>query len=156
MKAFRFTLEAVRTLRQRQEHEALEEYIRALLARQQAFNFLAAIDESIGRDFAQMRQLLAGGCTAAQAAQAQNYHCSLEKKRDEGVDALGQAERRVNNASKAMLAARRQREMVDVYREKQQALHQRLEWREEQKIMDEFAIRRVTAHNSARTDTYHD
>jgi flagellar export protein FliJ len=103
-----------------------------------------------------MRQLLAGGCTAAQAAQAQNYHCSLEKKRDEGVDALGQAERRVNNASKAMLAARRQREMVDVYREKQQALHQRLEWREEQKIMDEFAIRRVTAHNSARTDTYHD
>jgi flagellar export protein FliJ len=156
MKAFRFTLEAVRTLRQRQEHQALEDYIRALLARQQALHLLEAIDERIWRDFAQMRQLLAGGCTAAQAAQAENYHRSLEQQRDDGVAALGLAERRVNETSQAMLVARRQREMVDVYREKQHALHQRLEWREEQKIMDEFAIRRVTAPSSARIDTYHD
>jgi flagellar export protein FliJ len=156
MKAFRFTLEAVRTLRQRQEHEALEDYIRALLARQQALQLLEDIDQRIGHDFAQMRQLLAGGCTAVQAAQAQNYHCSLQNKRDDGVAALGQAELRVNSASRAMLAARRQREMVEVYREKQHALHQRLDWREEQKIMDEFAIRRVTALSSARTNTYHD
>jgi len=156
MKAFRFTLEAVRTLRQRQEHEALEDYIRALLVRQQALHVLEAIDESIGRDFAQMRQLLAGSCTAARAAQAQNYHRSLEMKRDDAAAALAQAERRVKEASQAMLAARRQREMVDVYREKQHALHQRLELREEQKIMDEFAIRRVTAPITAQTDTYHE
>jgi flagellar biosynthesis chaperone FliJ len=55
-----------------------------------------------------------------------------------------------------MLATRQQREMVDVYREKQQAVHQRLELREEQKILDEFAIRRVTALNSAQADTHHD
>jgi len=156
MKAFRFTLEAVRTLRQRQEHQALEEYIRALLARQQALSSLEAIDQIIGRDFAQMRKLLSGGCTAAQAAQAQNYHFYLEQKRDQGAAALGEAERQVNEASKAMLAARQQREMVEVYREKQQAQHQRLEIREEQKFMDEFAIRRVTALSSARTDNYHD
>jgi flagellar export protein FliJ len=156
MKAFRFTLEAVRTLRQRQEREALEAYIGALLARQQALQLLEDIDQSIARDYALMRQLRAGGCTGAQATQAQNYHCSLEITRDDRVAALGEAERRVNDASKAMLVARRQREMVEVYREKQQAVHQRLEWREEQKIMDEFAIRRVTALSSARTDTYHD
>jgi flagellar export protein FliJ len=156
MKAFRFTLEAVRTLRQRQEREALEDYIRALLARQKALNVLEEIDQSIGRDFAEMRQLLAGSCTAVRAAQAQNYHRSLEIKRDEAAAALAQAERRVNEASQAMLVARQQREMVDVYREKQHALHQRLEMREEQKIMDEFAIRRVTAPVSAQTDTYHE
>jgi flagellar export protein FliJ len=156
MKAFRFTLEAVRTLRQRQEHEALEDYIRALVGRQQAWQAVETIDQLIGSDFAQMRQMLAGGCTAAQAAQAQNYHRSLEKKRDDGVTALGQAERRVNAASQAMLAARQQREMVDVYRQKQQAQHQRLEWREEQKIMDEFAVRRMTAPTSIQTETYHD
>jgi len=55
-----------------------------------------------------------------------------------------------------MLAARQQREMVDVYREKQHAVHQRLELREEQKILDEFAIRRVTALNSAQSDTRHE
>jgi flagellar export protein FliJ len=156
MKAFRFTLEAVRTLRQRQEHEALEVYIRTLLARQQALQALEEIDQSIARDFVQMRQLLAGGCTAAQASHAQNYHGSLQKKRDAAVAALGQAERRVGESIQAALAARQQREMVDVYREKQQAQHQRLEWREEQKIMDEFAMRRVTAFSSASTDTYHD
>jgi len=156
MKAFRFTLEAVRTLRQRQEHEALEEFARALLARQQVLDMLEAIDQRIGRDFAQMRRLLSEKCTAAQAAQAQNYHRSLEKQREEGLTVLGQAERRVNAASKSMLAARQQREMVDVYREKQQATHQRLELREEQKVLDEFAIRRVTALNSAKTHTDHD
>jgi flagellar export protein FliJ len=153
MKRFQFTLEAVRTLRQRQEREALENYIAALLARQGALRSVETIDQSIGRDFAQMRQLLAGGCTAAQAAQAQNYHRALEVRRDEAAVALAQAERQLNESSKAMLAARQQREMVDVYREKQQAQHQRLELREEQKIMDEFAIRRVTALSSARTDT---
>jgi flagellar export protein FliJ len=156
MKAFRFTLEAVRTLRQRQEQEALETYARALLARQQVLDLLADMDQHIVRDFVQMRQLLAGRCTAARAAQAQNFHASLEKKRDDCVAALGQAERRVNAASQAMLAARQQREMVDVYREKQHAVHQRLGLREEQKILDEFAIRRVTALSSAKSDSHHD
>jgi flagellar export protein FliJ len=156
MKAFRFTLEAVRTLRQRQEQEALEDYARALLARQQVLDLLTDMDQRIGRDFVQMRKLLAGRCTAAQAAQAQNFHASLEKKRDDCVTALGKAERRVNAASRAMLAARQQREMVEVYRDKQQAAHQRLALREEQKILDEFAIRRVTALNSVSTDSHHD
>jgi flagellar export protein FliJ len=156
MKAFRFTLEAVRTLRQRQEQEALETYARALLARQQVLESLEDMNQRIVRDYAHMRQLRAGRCTAAQAAQAQNFHASLEKKRDDCLAALGQAERQVNAASHAMLAARQQREMVDVYREKQHAVHQRLELREEQKILDEFAIRRVTALNSAQSDTRHE
>ena len=155
MRSFRFTLEAVRTLRQRQENEALEQYARALLARQQVLDLLEAFHQRIADDFAQMRQLMAGGCTAARAAQAQAYHRTLEKLRDENVALLGQAERHVNAASQAMLAARQQREIVDVYREKQQAAHQRLELREEQKILDEFALRRVTALNSAQTHTSH-
>jgi flagellar protein FliJ len=156
MKAFRFTLEAVRILRQRQEQEAMENCARALLARQQAVDLLEAIDQRIGRDDEQMRSLLAGGCPAAQAAQAQDHHAWLAKKRRECLAALEQAERRLHAASQAMLAARQQREMVDVYREKQQAAHQRLEWREEQKILDEFAMRRVSALHSGRTDSDHD
>lgn len=156
MKAFQFTLEAVRTLRQRQENEALELYARALLARQQVLDLLEDIQQRIGDDFAQMRRLLASGCTAAQASQAQHYHRSLEKLRDDTVAALGQAERRVNAASQAMLAARQQREIVDVYREKQQTLHQRAEMREEQKFMDEFATRRVTVLHSAQPRSAHD
>jgi len=144
-------LEAVRTLRQRQENEAMEQYARALLARRLALDLLEAIHQRIAEDFAQRRLLMAGGCTAAQAAQAQNYHRSLEKKRDEAAAALSQAERSVHAASQLMLAARQQREIVDVYREKQQAVFQRAQSREEQKLLDEFALRRVGALNSAQT-----
>jgi flagellar export protein FliJ len=156
MKAFRFTLEAVRTIRQRQENEALEFYARALLARQHALDSLEAIHRLIGDDFARTRQLLALGCTAAQAAQAQNYHRSLERMREDAVAALEQAERRVKAASQAMLTARQQREIVDIYREKQQAVHQRAELREEQKTLDEFANRRVNPLHSAQTHPDHD
>jgi len=156
MKAFRFTLEAVRTIRQRQENEALEFYARALLARQHALDAVEAIHRLIGDQFGRMRQILAEGCPAAQAAQAQSYHRSLEKIREENVAALEQAERRVKAASQAMLTARQQREIVDIYREKQQAVHQRAELREEQKTLDEFALRRVNAHSSAQTHADHD
>jgi flagellar export protein FliJ len=156
MKAFRFTLEAVRTLRQRQEHEALEQYVGALLERQRALNSLEAIEERISQDFARMRQLLGGRCGAGQAAQAHSYHRTLEKQRDDALAGLGLAERRVQAASRAMLAARQRREMVEVYRDKQRAAHQRLEWREEQKIQDEFAIRRVTALKTVQTQSAHE
>jgi flagellar FliJ protein len=156
MKAFRFTLEAVRTVRQRQENEALEQYARALLERQQVLDLLEVMDGRINEDWSHIRQLLAGGSTAAQIAQAHQYHRSLEKQRDDCVAALGQAERRVQNASQAMLLARQQREMVDTYREKQHTRHRRLEGREEQKLLDEFAVRRVTAVHAAQPQSSND
>ena len=45
-----------------------------------------------------------GDAAPAQAAQAQNFHVSLEKHRDDCVAALGLAERRVQAAFQAMLA----------------------------------------------------
>jgi flagellar export protein FliJ len=152
MKKFRFTLEAVRTLRQRREHETLEKYARALFARQQALDLLQAIEERIERDYGQMRRLLAGGCAAAQAAHAQNFHRTLESQRQDCLAALQNAERLAHAACQAMLAARQQREMVDVYCQKQLATHQRLLSREEQKILDEFAARRVTALSAAQLE----
>jgi flagellar export protein FliJ len=156
MKAFRFTLEAVRTIRQRQENEAAEFYARALRGRQNALEALDAIHHLIVNDFKRMRQLLAGGCAAAQAAQAQNYHRSLEKMRQDAAVAVEQAECRVNAASQAMLTARQQREIVDVYCEKQHAAYLRAELREEQKAMDEFASRRVGGLHAIQTHASHE
>ncbi|HEY3915351.1 MAG TPA: flagellar export protein FliJ [Verrucomicrobiae bacterium] len=142
MKAFRFTLEAVRTVRQRKENEALEKFVQALLARQALLDLLESIDERITQSRAQIRKLLADGCGAAQASQAYDCHATLEKRREECVTSLGHAERRVNAASQAMLLARQQREIVDIYCDKQKARHQRLQLLEEQKALDEFASRR--------------
>jgi len=156
MKAFRFTLEAVRTLRQRRENETLEQYAHALGARQQVLDLLESIDEKISQSRVAIRTLLSNGCGASEAAHAYAAHGALEKRRDECVTALGHAERRVNAASQAMMLARQQREIVDIYCEKQKTRHQKLELREEQKLLDEFASRRVTSVQLASTSPSYD
>lgn len=142
MKAFQFTLESVRIVRQRHEQEAMEQYARALLGRRQAVERLEAVQEQLTSGWQELRQLLARGCEAARAAQMQDYHRSLEKRRDEHVAALGMAERRVNAAFQGMMAARQQREIVDKCFDKQKTRHQREQLRLEQKFLDDLAGRR--------------
>jgi flagellar export protein FliJ len=142
MKAFRFSLEAVQTLRHRQEQQAMEQYVRALLARQQALDQLEIIRERVRRNQQELSRLLSAGCTAAVAAQVQLFERSLEKQQADRVASLAMTERRVNAAFQAMLVARQKRKMVESYRNKQAALHQRAEAREEQKLLDDLAARR--------------
>jgi flagellar export protein FliJ len=145
MKAFHFNLEAVRTLRQRQEQTAMEQYAQALALRQQAVNRLEAVSQELNEGWQELRSKLVKGCAASEAAQIQDYHRSLVRRRDDCTAALGTAERRVNAALQAMLAARQQRELVDKYFEKQKARHQRQEGRNEQKLLDDLAGRRVSS-----------
>jgi hypothetical protein len=96
--------------------KALQEYVRALLARQQALDLLETIHHQINQVWSVMRKLLDGAGAAGRAAQAvriaraalanqaqKTYH-SLENRRCECVAALHQAERRANAALHAMLA----------------------------------------------------
>lgn len=142
MKAFRFTLEAVETVRQRQEQQAMETYVHVLLVRQQALERVEAARERIRLNQQEMNRLLGGGCTASELAHAGVYERALEKQHTDLVVALSQEERRVQAALQAMLAARRRRKMVGNFRAKQLARHQRAEWREEQKQLDDLASRR--------------
>ncbi len=142
MKPFHFTLEAVRTLRQRQEQNAMEQYAQALLARQQAIEKLNAIQRELHASWQELRGRLAGGCAAFHLSQAHDYQRALGKRRDESMATLGVTERRVNAAMQAMLAARQQREIVDKSCEKQKARHLREQFRAEQKVLDDLAGRR--------------
>jgi flagellar export protein FliJ len=142
MKAFRFTLEAVQTVRHRQEQQAMETYVHALLARQQVLDRLEMARERIRRNQQEIVRLLAAPCAAAQLAQAGQFERALEKQQADLVAALAQAERRVQATFQAMLAARQRRKMVESFRAKQYARHQRAEWREEQKVTDDLASRR--------------
>ncbi|MGD1083320.1 MAG: flagellar FliJ family protein [Verrucomicrobiota bacterium] len=142
MKAFRFSLEAVQTLRHRQEQQAMEQYVRALLARQQALDQLEIIRERIRGNQQELSRLLSEGCAAAVAAQVQLFERSLEKQQADRVASLAMTERRVNATFQAMVAARQKRKMVESYRKRQQGRHQRAEAREEQKLLDDLTARR--------------
>lgn len=145
MKAFRFTLEAVRTLRLRQEQEASDQYAKTLLARQQVIDKLRSLQGRLDEGWNELRHNLKQGCPASFAAQAHEYHRSLEKHRDECNVELGLAERRVNLALQTMLRAKQQREVVDKFYQKQKEAHLRELNRDEQKLLDELAGRRVTS-----------
>jgi len=142
MKAFHFTLEAVRVVRQRQEQVALDNYARTLVVRQQAVDRLEAVQRQMNSCWQDLRDLLARGCAAGKAAQAQTYLRALERRRDEHVAALGLAERQVNAAMAAMLTARQQREIVDKGYERQKTRYVREQLRGEQKFLDDLASRR--------------
>jgi hypothetical protein len=99
------------------EQTVLQEYVRALLARQQALDLLETIHQQIKQIWTVMRRLLDGAGAAGRAAQAvrvaraalatqaQKSYSSLEKRRQECIDALHQAERRANIALQSLLAA---------------------------------------------------
>jgi flagellar export protein FliJ len=145
MKAFHFTLEAVRTVRERAEQAAMEQYAQALVAREQASQRLNAAQDKLKAVGQEIRVLLAGGCAASKVAQAHDCHRSLQQKLNECVAALGLAECQVNVALNAMLAARRQREIVDKFYDQQKTRHRREQLRGEQKVLDDLAGRRPTS-----------
>jgi len=98
------------------ENESLQEYVHALLARQQALDLLETIHQQVNQVWTAIRKLLDGAGTAvraakavraaraAQAAQAQSSYRSLEKRREECIAALHEAERRANAALQNMLS----------------------------------------------------
>src|SRR5579864_7355777 len=125
MKAFRFSLEAVQTVRHRQEQQALEIYVQALQARQQVMDRLEIIQGQIRSNQHEISRLLARSCTAAAVTQVNQYARALEKLQADQIIALALAERKVNNTFQAMVLARQQRKMVENFRAKQLNRHQR-------------------------------
>ena len=121
----------------------MENYVHALLARQQVLDRLDTARERIRLNQQEMNRLLAASCAAARLAQAHLYEKALEMHQAEQVLALAKAERRVQAAFQAMLTARQRRKIVETFRAKQHARHQRAEWREEQKLLDDLASRRA-------------
>jgi flagellar export protein FliJ len=141
MKRFRFTLQAVLTLRQREEQAAQERYARALLQRQLAAQQLALAEEQLLRAQADQRRLLNGASTAAKLATAHALVRAAGERHDHGVATLQHAERAAQQSLQAMLAARRAREAVERFQSQQRRRHDAATQREEQKLLDEFSRR---------------
>jgi hypothetical protein len=96
--------------------DVLQQYLRAMLARQQALDLLDSIHHQINEVWAMLRRLLEGSASAAraakavrvaraaQAAKAQDSYRTLEKRRADCIAALHQAERRAQAAMQSMLS----------------------------------------------------
>jgi flagellar export protein FliJ len=141
VKRFRFSLHALRTLRQRQEQAALEQFARAIAAREQAARELAEVCQHCETAWHIAREAAERGVAAARLTQLGAYCHAVEELRRQGEDGLRRAQQAVDEKWQTLMAARRDREAVDKYRQRQQTRHGQ-EWvREEQKTLDDIAHR---------------
>jgi len=143
MKKFRFTLEAVRTLRQRQEQVALEQYAGALRARQKALDALRDAERECTAAWTLRSERTASGAPAAHVAQVQEYCAAVESLKKQCNEAVATAQRVMDHMLENLCRARRAREAVDRFYEWQRERYDRELQREEQKKLDDLAQRRA-------------
>lgn len=150
MKSFRFTLEALRVVRQRREDLALEDYGRALLVRQKAQAQLTAAQHELSVAWERRQQLLGGGSTAFALQQWQNGCDYLQARCKEYEKGLNEATILLERRRQLFLTARREREVVDHCYKKQRQVHDAECFREEQKMIDELAVRQASMPSASR------
>ena len=141
MKPFRFTLQAVRTLRERQEREALEHYGQTLIERLRAVERLETAEHELAQARFEWQQLASAGAVAADLTRLQAGCATLAARRDECAGAVATAERMMNRALHTFRTARQACETVDNLFENQRAAHARAVNQAEQKNLDDLVRR---------------
>lgn len=145
MRSFHFSLHAVRTLRQRQEQEALDAFGSAVRARQQAFDRREQAGQQLARAWNALEDLQADGAAAFRINQLRGHCCLLEEQVTRCAQDCATAQETANTAWEALQEARRQRELVEKLYVRRIEEHERLLRDEEQKQLDEMAGHRFLA-----------
>ncbi len=143
MKGYRFTLQALLTLRARQEQAAQEIYAQALAVRHQAVIRLQEAQHECQAAQLLSRERTATGAPAAQLAQIGEYCRAMDERRERCTETLDQAQLVATQRLEKLIAARRAREVVDKFQKRQREKYDRELTREEQKLLDELATQRA-------------
>lgn len=145
MRAFKFPLESLRTLRQQRERSAQQRYARALMECDQAAHLLQLAEGALRTGQLTVAGELRAGTTAARLVQLRSWCSVLEIRRNESAAACAEARRRAEEALRLMTAAARDREALDRFHDKSQRLWQRAVQAGEQKSFDELAVQRQSS-----------
>ena len=141
MKHFRFTLQALLTVREREERSALEHYARQLQLQQLALDDLTASETELAAGWGELRHLMTRACPVADLVQRQDHCQRLGERLERQRDTLARAEAAARLALLQLITAQQNREVVVKFLETQQENYRRECTREEQKLLDELARR---------------
>jgi len=145
MKAFRFPLESLRTLRQQRERTAQQTYARALVLCDGAQRVLQLAEEELKAGHAMLMSELKTGATASRFVNLRTWCTVLELRRTECLVRLAEARRHANEIFQVMTVISREREALDRFHDNKQSLWQRAFQADEQKMFDELAVQRQAA-----------
>lgn len=154
MKKFRFTLEPVRILRERQEQEAMENYANALEAQRQALAKMTSLQQELLQAQDNIKTRLVQATPVTQIVHQQLYCLHLEEQAKAALTEIRQIEKKVKQAMQDMIDARHQREVVDKFLANQRAAYDRSLNVEEQKNIDEIAAHRRDTALSWKAPSY--
>jgi flagellar export protein FliJ len=144
VKPFHFSLQAVWTLRQRQEQVTLDRFTAAVQNRENAVDRLNSVTQQLHAGWSELKARLPQGATALQIAQIQRYCDSVTARKKECEVYVSAAHRALDVAWQNLLSAKQQLEVVVKYYENQKRRYGRELDREEQKALDDMANRRAT------------
>ena len=141
MKTFRFPLQSLRVLREQKEQAAQKHYAEALRACEHAAARVKAVGDELSASWTTLGQELAAGVTAMELLRTRAWCNALELRLKERTGLLEQARLAVDAVWQEMLNATRDREALDRYYQKNRRTHDRKVQSEEQKQLDELAVR---------------
>lgn len=150
MKPFRFPLQSLRVLREQKERAAQKHYTEALHACEQAAAHVKSAGDELATCWSALCDKLASGVTATDLLKTRAWCNVLELRLKERAHELEDARQAVDVVWREMLLATRDREALDKFHDKRRRAYDREVQREEQKVLDELALRPVTAPSVMR------
>ena len=140
MKAFRFSLQSVRVLRERREQVAQKHYADALRARDAAADELQDANQALAQAWHTASHRLAAGLGAAEWRAVHAWSEALERRQQARARDLQAANGAVAAASRDLLSAARERQAMDSLHDKCRRAYDRDAQRAEQKRLDEMGL----------------
>ncbi|SPE56896.1 putative Flagellar basal-body protein [Verrucomicrobia bacterium] len=141
MKAFRFRLHVVLTLREQAEQAAQQNFARVCMAVRSAAARLASAEAALQECLDLCRRQLAASARATLLEQSRAYLLVLYERRARLARELAESRQREAQARAQLVIATQKREVLERLRAKQQRTHQYEAARAEQKFLDELARR---------------
>ena len=148
MKAFRFSLESLRLLREQKERVTQKRYVEALRAGEAAAARLDANAQELAATWLVLCEEVAEGVTFGKLRQTRAWCGALERRAGELAAALRKAEEAAHQAWREMALATRDRQALDRLRDRCHRAHDRQAQRHDQKQLDEMGLR-LTSPGSA-------
>lgn len=142
MKKFRFTLEAVQTMRQRTVNEAMEHYARALRARLAAETAVADAEQALSEHIDHWRKAMKKSFSPGDMLRQEHARLMLETRRNERANELREAAKLASEALSAFHLARQKSEVVERFHDRQRRDFNLAVLKEEQNMLDELASAR--------------
>jgi flagellar export protein FliJ len=147
MKPFKFTLQAVRTVREREEQSALREYVATLRALEEAKRRYEAVEEQILMAWDDFRQALQTDSSSVEITRVQDDCEMLQERRRELESALQAARQKANRAFTRYLAAHQACALVEQCVQNQSHRHEHERPKRQQKGIDDLAQRSLSLAN---------